>query len=72
MVSGASGQLAQVFGTHRPPGRRAVHRLDGRGDEEPGHEGNQSIKVGYADEDEQASKNWPHILTSGASDRDPA
>jgi hypothetical protein len=31
----------------------------------------QSIKVAYADEDEQASEDWPHTLTSGASDRTP-
>jgi len=31
----------------------------------------QSIKVAYADEDEQASEDWPHTLTSGAGDRIP-
>lgn len=31
----------------------------------------QSIKVAYADEDEQASEDWPHTLTSGAGDRAP-
>jgi Polypeptide deformylase len=31
----------------------------------------QSIKVAYADEDEQASEGWPHTLTSGAGDRTP-
>jgi peptide deformylase len=44
---------------------------DGRRDEETGYEGNQSIKVGCADEDGQVSEDWPHTLTSGAGDRAP-
>ena len=50
------GDPVQVVGTRgprplpaardRPPGRRAVHRPDGRGDEKAGYEGNQSGELG--------------------------
>jgi hypothetical protein len=42
--------------------------MDAR-DAKASYEGNQSIKVGCADEVEQVSKDWPHTLTSGAGHR---